>query len=230
MSAIPRSLKPIKAFLARAEEIDRDRTKPESPLIAYYCRFYAVSRAVEIIKSDTSDETRSFVLALMEQVEAQKQGMPVFTAEEGKHVMTMYALEVFDVADQEDRAGGATKVTAHRFYACSTLLEALQQFGDLDEDLQSKIEDLRKTRKEIDRIFALRATARESKLFRESHLEMLLQRRQRSQRSFSRLRPPNAQRHRAMALAANKRLADARRVPSPDGEVATVTRVGDAQV
>ena len=138
MSAIPRSLKPIKAFLARAEEIDRDRTKPESPLIAYYCRFYAVSRAVEIIKSDTSDETRSFVLALMEQVEAQKQGMPVFTAEEGKHVMTMYALEVFDVADQEDRAGGATKVTAHRFYACSTLLEALQQFGDLDEDLQEK--------------------------------------------------------------------------------------------
>lgn len=125
-------------------------------------------------------------------------------------------------------AVGAKRRKLHDLTSQGIVSEAV--FEDLDEDLQSKIEDLRKTRKEIDRIFALRATARESKLFRESHLEMLLQRRQRSQRSFSRLRPPNAQRHRAMALAANKRLADARRVPSPDVEVATVTRVGDAQV
>jgi len=43
--------------------------------------------------------------------------MPAFSNEEGKEVMTDYVLRIFEVADEEDRSGRASKVTARRFYA-----------------------------------------------------------------------------------------------------------------
>lgn len=59
-----------------------------------------------------------------------------------------FALSVFDMADQEDRAGMANKETARVFYngtdqyhshfmliLASSFFDILEQFGDLDEEV-----------------------------------------------------------------------------------------------
>ena len=49
--AIPPELKKITPYVRRAEELDRDKANPESRLVAYYCRQYAVHTRIELAKS-----------------------------------------------------------------------------------------------------------------------------------------------------------------------------------
>lgn len=47
-----------------------------------------------------------------------------------------FALQLFDNADTEDRAGNATMQTALAFKACVELMDACQQFGELASDVR----------------------------------------------------------------------------------------------
>jgi hypothetical protein len=46
-----------------------------------------------------------------------------------------FALETFQRADDEDRAGKADKNTAKTFYASGTFMDALKQFGEMEPDV-----------------------------------------------------------------------------------------------
>lgn len=50
---IPPGLKPVTQFVRRAEKLDSS-PKPEAPVVAYYCRLYAVEQAMKL--QDTSEE------------------------------------------------------------------------------------------------------------------------------------------------------------------------------
>ncbi|KAH9273985.1 hypothetical protein BASA83_003620 [Batrachochytrium salamandrivorans] len=50
-----------------------------------------------------------------------------------------FALRIFINADNEDRAGRASKKTAKTFLAASIFLELLKTFGALDSEVQQKI-------------------------------------------------------------------------------------------
>lgn len=50
--AVPPSLKPVTQFVRRAEKLDSS-PEPEAPVVAYYCRLYAVEQAMKL--QDTSD-------------------------------------------------------------------------------------------------------------------------------------------------------------------------------
>ncbi|DBA02957.1 TPA: hypothetical protein N0F65_005984, partial [Lagenidium giganteum] len=137
-AAVPPTFKTLVPFVRRAEELDRDTTRPESKLIAYFCRQYAMELGIKLRENDSSNEATEFLLGLMDRLEEDKSKLPAFTQEEGKEICEDFAREVFTKADDEDRAGNADKNTARTFYAAGTFFDILNQFGEISEELVEK--------------------------------------------------------------------------------------------
>ncbi|RMX69355.1 hypothetical protein DD238_001336 [Peronospora effusa] len=132
---VPPTFKTLLPFIRRAEELDRDTSRPESKLIAYFCRQYAMELGIKLRENDTSNEATDYLLSLMDRLEGEKEKLPEFTQEEGKEICEDFAMEIFSKADDEDRTGIATKSTARTFYAAGTFFDILHQFGDISEDV-----------------------------------------------------------------------------------------------
>ncbi|CAI5728681.1 unnamed protein product [Peronospora destructor] len=135
---VPPTFKTLLPFIRRAEELDRDTSRPESKLIAYFCRQYAMELGIKLRENDTSHEATDYLLSLMDRLEGEKEKLPEFTQEEGKEICEDFAAEIFSKADDEDRTGIANKSTARTFYAAGTFFDILHQFGDISEDVQEK--------------------------------------------------------------------------------------------
>lgn len=138
-STLPPSLKKINVFLKRAEELDRDKSNPESRVVAYNCRQYAVLIGIPLVSSSSKEDNgaaKASLAQLLTALEKEKQAMSVFSKNEHWKICRKVADRVFDKADSEDRAGGANKGTARSFYAAGTFYEILQQFHN--EDVKNK--------------------------------------------------------------------------------------------
>ena len=133
--APPPSLKKIKVFIARAEELDRDRGNPESRVVAYNLRQYAVLQGIPLANDAAA---KAYLGELLTSLETEKEAMSVFSKPEHWKICRKIANKVFDKADEEDRAGMANKGTAKSFYAAGTFYEILQQFyekeGEEEDD------------------------------------------------------------------------------------------------
>mmetsp|Transcript_6819 Transcript_6819/g.19969 ORF Transcript_6819/g.19969 Transcript_6819/m.19969 type:complete len:361 (+) Transcript_6819:107-1189(+) len=127
---IPPELKRITPFVRRAEELDKD-SNPESRLVAFYCRQYAVHTG---IPHATSPDGKKCLGVMLGDLEKEKAAMSNFTRDEAKFLCRKFADKVFDKADGEDRAGQANKRTATTFYAAATFLEMMQQFYKEDDE------------------------------------------------------------------------------------------------
>ncbi|KAJ3359213.1 hypothetical protein HDU91_004982 [Kappamyces sp. JEL0680] len=140
-TTIPDELKSLSSFLLRANEVnDKD------PVVAYYCRLYAVKLAVE--RAPTAKDSQGFILGLMDRLEkvlraallscqdkvALKDQEAIQNEMIGYAHVENFALKIFLNADNEDRMGEASKKTAKTFLASSTFLEVLKTFGDGDVD------------------------------------------------------------------------------------------------
>jgi vacuolar protein sorting-associated protein VTA1 len=139
-SSLPPSLKKINVFLKRAEELDRDKSNPESRVVAYNCRQYAVLQGIPLAKKNASTDNGSANKALgqlLDTLETEKHAMSVFSKNEHWKICRKVADRVFDKADSEDRAGVANKGTARSFYAAGTFYEILQQFHN--EEIVNKM-------------------------------------------------------------------------------------------
>ena len=135
MEMIPEKLKPLTAFIRRAEELDKDTANPDAQIIAYFCRKYAMEKGMKM-KLNTP-EINTFLFNLMDNLEKSKQTLNV-SDEAGAVTCENYAHSVFSKYDEEDRAGNATKMTAKGFYTASTFFDILEQFGELDSEVQEK--------------------------------------------------------------------------------------------
>ncbi|CAH0517929.1 unnamed protein product [Peronospora belbahrii] len=135
---VPSTFKSLLPYVRRAEELDRDTSRPESKLIAYYCRQYAMELGIKLRENDTSNEATDYLLSLMDRLESEKEKLPEFTQEEGKEICEDFAMEIFSKADDEDRAGMACKSTARTFYAAGTFFDLLNQFGEISKDVVEK--------------------------------------------------------------------------------------------
>eukprot|EP00854_Cymbomonas_tetramitiformis_P025736 gene25736-31479_t len=116
-------------YLQRADEIAN-----HDPLIAYYCRMHAVEEGVKI--TDRTDETTQLLVAVMKQLEADKE--KVNPKPEDKTHCEDFAVKIFDRADAQDRAGKATANTAKAFYASTIFMEVLQQFGEVNPEVEAR--------------------------------------------------------------------------------------------
>lgn len=148
---VPPSLKKIKVFLTRATELDRDKGNPESRVVAYNCRQYAVLTGIPLAGQDAA--AKNCLGELLNQLEKEKEAMSVFSKAEHWKICRKVADRVFEKADGEDRAGVANKGTAKTFYAAGTFYEIVQQFYDEQTDAAEEGEDERKGEEEQRRIY-----------------------------------------------------------------------------
>jgi len=138
--SVPTSLKKIKVFLARAEELDRDAARnPESRVVAYNLRQYAVQVGISLANDAESKKCLGDILS---ELEKEKAPMSVFNNAEHWKICRKMADKVFDKADSEDRGGVANKGTAKSFYAAGTFYEICQQFykKSVDEETDETLE------------------------------------------------------------------------------------------
>jgi len=140
--AIPPELKKITPYVRRAEELDRDKGNPESRLVSYYCRQYAVHIGIVFA---TSPAGKTCLGEMLGSLEGEKEVMDSFTRDESKFLCTKFADKIFDKADMEDRAGEANKNTARTFYATASFLEILQQFHEDNDNSEEFVEQKKKS-------------------------------------------------------------------------------------
>ncbi|XP_009760792.1 protein HOMOLOG OF MAMMALIAN LYST-INTERACTING PROTEIN 5 isoform X1 [Nicotiana tabacum] len=118
-------------YLQRADELQK-----HEPLVAYYCRLYAMERGLKIPQKERTKTTNSLLVSLINQLEKDKKSLEL-GPDDHLHVEG-FALNVFAKADKQDRAGRADLNTAKTFYAASIFFEILNQFGELQPDLEQK--------------------------------------------------------------------------------------------
>eukprot|EP01084_Bolivina_argentea_P122402 216899_1 len=134
MAPLPRKLKPITAYVRRAEEFDRVGDGEQTKVIAYYCREYAAEQGVKLSEDCQDPEVVEFLGNLIGQLESDKERLSKesdFTREDAAKICLNFANNVFTQADEEDRAGLADKETAKQFYVAGNIYDVMQQFGEL---------------------------------------------------------------------------------------------------
>ncbi|KAL6538453.1 Lipoyl synthase, mitochondrial [Orobanche gracilis] len=118
-------------YLQRADELQK-----HEPIVAYYCRLYAMERGMRIPQKERTKTTNALLVSLMSQLEKDKKSLNL-GPDDHLHVEG-FALSVFTKADKQDRAGRADMNTAKTFYAASIFFEILSQFGEVQPDLEQK--------------------------------------------------------------------------------------------
>ena len=88
--SVPPSLKKIKVFLARAEELDRDKNNPESRVVAYNCRQYAVLTGIPLAGA-TDNAAKTCLSELLGQLEKEKGSMQLAEAIKLKKTMQAFS-------------------------------------------------------------------------------------------------------------------------------------------
>ncbi|XP_039171801.1 protein HOMOLOG OF MAMMALIAN LYST-INTERACTING PROTEIN 5 isoform X1 [Eucalyptus grandis] len=123
--------KALLPYLQRADELQK-----HEPVVAYYCRLYAMDRGLRIPQGERTKTTNALLNSLIKQLEKDKKSLTL-GPEDSLH-LEGFALNVFGKADKQDRAGRADLNTAKTFYAASIFFEILNQFGPLQPDLEQK--------------------------------------------------------------------------------------------
>ncbi|CAI9773406.1 unnamed protein product [Fraxinus pennsylvanica] len=131
MAADNEPAKLLLPYLQRADELQK-----HEPLVAYYCRLYAMERGLKIPQSERTKTTNALLVSLMKQLEKDKKSLTL-GSDDHLH-LEGFALNVFAKADKQDRAGRADLNTAKTFYAASIFFEIIIQFGQLQPDLEQK--------------------------------------------------------------------------------------------
>ncbi|KAH0838030.1 Vta1 like-domain-containing protein [Lanmaoa asiatica] len=122
-------LKSVAPFLQRAEElVERE------PVVAYWCAYYAAQLGISIKAQDSN--SRNLLLNLLDALERLKKEIGPTDAIDIEPASAAYvenfALKVFKMADDEDRAGNASKSTAKKFLAATNFFEVLRVFSKTD--------------------------------------------------------------------------------------------------
>ncbi|KAM7492739.1 hypothetical protein LguiA_035660 [Lonicera macranthoides] len=123
--------KELLPYLQRADELQKHQ-----PLVSYYCRLYAMERGLKIPQSERSN---ALLVSLVKQLEKDKMSLKSGT-DDNLH-LEGFASSIFAKADNQDWAGRAdlyAKSTAKTFYAASIFFEIINQFGELQPDLEQK--------------------------------------------------------------------------------------------
>ena len=126
----PVSLKSVKPYLDRASEV-----QAKDPIVAYHCRLFALQEAMKL-RASVPKADMGFVLSLMDQCEKEKGALgemdePAITVEN-------FAQDLFQRADDADRAGRSDLRTGKAFLAASHIFDVCKQFEELPADISEK--------------------------------------------------------------------------------------------
>jgi vacuolar protein sorting-associated protein VTA1 len=128
---IPVELKKITQYIRRAEELSKQSNpSPETLIVAYHCRQYAVQIGIPLATTPDSKKCLGDILTTLEQ---HRSKMGNFSKSEKYKICRDFALKIFNKADQQDRAGKSDKGNARTFYAAASFLDILKQFQNEEE-------------------------------------------------------------------------------------------------
>lgn len=128
---IPLELKKITQYIRRAEELSKQSNpSPETLIVAYHCRQYAVQMGIPLATTPDSKKCLGDILTTLEQ---HRSKMGNFSKNEKYKICRDFAFKIFDKADQQDRAGKSDKGNARTFYAAASFLDILKQFQSEEE-------------------------------------------------------------------------------------------------
>ncbi|VEN56735.1 unnamed protein product [Callosobruchus maculatus] len=134
---IPIEVKPIAHLLKLAEEHD-DR----NIVVAYWARMAACRLALKLVPGKKSPETANLIRTMLDWLETTKQenseneGITNETAAQA--IIENYALKMFEYGDQQDKAEVFNKNTVKTFYTAGMLMDVLDQFGSLPDEVREK--------------------------------------------------------------------------------------------
>jgi len=121
----------LQKFILEGKKLDSVQ-----PVVAYYCRMYAVITAVSAKEKNADD--KALIASTMGWLEAHK-SVKEIDKDAAKAQIETFAVQVFNLADDEDRAGTATKQTVMKFRSATIFFEILKQFGELSADVKEKL-------------------------------------------------------------------------------------------
>lgn len=120
---------PVKPYIKYAMDM-----REHVPILAYYCKLFAVTKGLEAIKQDTTgaDNTkaRAFLMNELQDLEAMKALMPEGTTKQD-HATSVenFVASVFTAADKDERTCETiTKKNAMDFNRCSHFIMLLSLF------------------------------------------------------------------------------------------------------
>ncbi|XP_003746613.1 vacuolar protein sorting-associated protein VTA1 homolog [Galendromus occidentalis] len=129
-SQVPTSLKAIAPYIKIAVMHDA-----KNPVIAYWCRFYALEKGLKINKSD---DDRNYLMSLMDLLEKAKQQNHDDEAYSNDLVaqsqIEAHALKLFNVADQQDKNANFDTSLIRIFHTAGYLFDVLGSFGEISEE------------------------------------------------------------------------------------------------
>uniref|UniRef100_A0A7E4VE28 Vacuolar protein sorting-associated protein VTA1 n=1 Tax=Panagrellus redivivus TaxID=6233 RepID=A0A7E4VE28_PANRE len=134
MADLPPSLRPVAHYVKIANEYaSRD------PVIQYWALYYAVQAGMKLDKS--SPEAVKFLGDTLGHLEVLKKANPEKDAIKSDIVaqahIEEHALKLFHYADENDRAANFSKNVVKTFYTAGHLMDILQTFGELNEEIAS---------------------------------------------------------------------------------------------
>lgn len=134
---IPPDVKHIAHFLKVADEHDE-----RNVVISYWCRMYACQVAMKSIPGKKPPEVTTLLIAIMDWLEQSKKAHPdsdgITNETAAQALIEEYAIQLFQYADGQDQAENFGKNVVKAFYTAGILMDVLQQFGTLSEDIFSK--------------------------------------------------------------------------------------------
>ncbi|XP_044750803.1 vacuolar protein sorting-associated protein VTA1 homolog [Coccinella septempunctata] len=134
---VPPEVKSIAHFLKVAEEHEE-----RNVVVAYWARMFACQRAMQLVPGKKPDSVSKLLIALMDWMEMTKKANlnnDGITNDTTAHALIEeYALQLFSYGDTQDRASNFNKNTIKAFYTAGILMDILEQFGPLSEDIQGK--------------------------------------------------------------------------------------------
>ncbi|XP_057670428.1 vacuolar protein sorting-associated protein VTA1 homolog [Diorhabda carinulata] len=134
---VPAEVKPIAHLLKLADEHDE-----RNIVIAYWARMAACLLALQLVPTKKSPQTAELIRSLLDWLEqvkkanADNEGITSDTI--AQSLIEEYALRLFNYADHQDREQIFNKNTIKTFYKAGILMDVLDQFGPLPDDIREK--------------------------------------------------------------------------------------------
>nr|CAH7768202.1 unnamed protein product [Callosobruchus chinensis] len=134
---IPLEVKPIAHLLKLADEHDQ-----RNIVVAYWARMAACRLALRLVPVKKSPETAELIRAMLDWLETAKkensenEGITNETAAQA--IIENYALKIFEHGDKQDKSEVFNKNTVKTFYTAGMLMDVLDQFGSLPDDIREK--------------------------------------------------------------------------------------------
>lgn len=131
-------LAPVKAYFKYSFEL-----KQHVPVVAYYCKLYAVNKGFDLMKQNQGNpalgEVKTYLMQELKDLEVMKGALGGTTKEEHEPQVENFLLSVFAKIDKEDRTDATiTKNHALSFKRCADFIQILSLFGAMEPEWQER--------------------------------------------------------------------------------------------